>query len=1023
MDASNTPAWWRSTDERDGVLPDAPDHESAVRKSFLGAPLDGLDVSRRSFLRLAGFSFAAAAAAGCSRAPTTKAIASIVPQAEMIPGRAYWIATTSNACSSGCGVLARCRDGRPVKLEGNPEHPLNKGGLCAACQASILALYDSHRLKGPVADGEPAGWDDVDAIVRARLAETSGQGGLVRVLTGTINGPSTLGWIDRFLDGRGDARHVMYDALSSSALLDANEAAYGVRAVPRYDLSRAKVIASFGADFLGAWISPEEHARGWAAGRRPDDEHPTLSRHWQFEDRLTLTGSNADRRVRTGAWETRAALARLVEALGGGKVASSGTLSDTARAAVDELVHELQSHRGESVVLCGSNDFGAQLLAARANDLLDNVGTTVDLTRPSLQRSGDDQALRTLVNELGSGAVGLLIVSGCNPAYDVPGFAEAITTAREQGLTVVTTSTMDDETAALADFVCPEPHDLERWDDAEPVAGLYSLSQPTVPPLRAARTLRESVARWLGDDRDDRELLAAYWREHMHPHAGGGGFDTFFHKTLHDGFVELPGAHAFSPSSFRTAALDRVNAVPAPAAPTNGALALALYPKIGLLDGRHAHNPWLQELPDPVSKVTWDNYACVSPATAERLGVETGDMLRLAPDGGPGNGAALELPTLVQVGQHDEVVAVALGYGRRGTDRFAKVGPQWLQSSDTVEEGGTVGVNAAPLLVLGPGGLRGDMTAVAASRASGHRSLACTQDHHSLHVPEHLAPKGGETRDAVQTVALATLATDPEHALHHPHEQENDLWPDDHEYTGMRWGMAIDLGSCTGCSACVLGCQAENNVPVVGRDEVRRHREMSWLRIDRYYQSDGDDVDTAHQPMMCQHCEQAPCETVCPVLATMHSSEGLNTQVYNRCVGTRYCANNCPYKTRRFNWFEYAREDQLQNMVLNPDVTIRSRGVMEKCSMCLQRIQEAKLEAKARGEEVRDGDIRTACQQSCPTQAITFGNLNDPESAVSKKLSGHRAYPVLAELNVRPSVRYLAAAKHGDGHATETKHG
>ncbi|MHC4846799.1 MAG: 4Fe-4S dicluster domain-containing protein, partial [Planctomycetota bacterium] len=772
-------------------------------------------------------------------------------------------------------------------------------------------------------------------------------------------------------------------------------------------------------DFLGAWISPEEHARGWAAGRRPDDEHPTLSRHWQFEDRLTLTGSNADRRVRTGAWETRAALARLVEALGGGKVPSSGALSETARAAVDELVHELQSHRGESVVLCGVNDFGAQLLAARANDLLGNVGTTVDLVHASRQRRGDDRALADLRDELAAGKVGLLIVSGCNPAYDVPGFAAAIESARDAGTTVVSTSPMDDETAALAEFVAPEPHDLERWDDAEPVAGLYSLSQPTVPPLRSARTLRENLARWLGDDRDDRDLLAAHWREHMFPLSDHASFDAFFHQALHDGFVRMPGDQHDSPTAFRVAALDRVNAVPAPAAPARGALALALYPKVGLLDGRHAHNPWLQELPDPVSKVTWDNYACLSPATAERLSVETGDMVRLAKD----DGSALELPALVQVGQHDDVVAVALGYGRRGTDRFAKVGPEWIQGEDTVEEGGTVGVNAAPLLVLGPGGLRADMTAVTASRAGGRRALACTQDHHSLHVPEHLAPKGGETRDAVQTVALAKLASDPEHALHHAHHQENDLWPDDHEYTGMRWGMAIDLGSCTGCSACVVGCQAENNVPVVGRDEVRRHREMSWIRIDRYYQSDGDDVDTAHQPMMCQHCAQAPCETVCPVLATMHSSDGLNTQVYNRCVGTRYCANNCPYKTRRFNWFDYPREDRLQNMVLNPDVTIRSRGVMEKCSMCLQRIQEAKLEAKARGDTVRDGDIRTACQQSCPTQAITFGDLNDTGSAVSKKLAGHRAYPVLAELNVRPSVRYLAAAKHDDGHGTETKHG
>ena len=427
-----------------------------------------------------------------------------------------------------------------------------------------------------------------------------------------------------------------------------------------------------------------------------------------------------------------------------------------------------------------------------------------------------------------------------------------------------------------------------------------------------------------------------------------------------------------------------------------------------MLDGRHAHNAWLQELPDPISKVAWDNYASFSPTAANRLGVSQGDVVRLESADG---GSVLDLPAYVQPGQHDGIVAVALGYGRAGTDRFAKAGPQWLFGRSGVGENGLVGVNAAPMLASTDGALNYAGRTVRVSKTGRQHLLACTQMHHSLTTPENIPLVGGKRREIVEETTLPIFVAEKDQAKNQPPQRIEDLWPTDHPYTGHRWAMAIDMTACTGCSACVIACQAENNIPTVGRDEMRRQREMHWLRIDRYY-SGADDVDVVHQPMMCQQCDHAPCETVCPVLATVHSAEGLNQQIYNRCVGTRYCANNCPYKTRRFNWFDYAREDRLQNLALNPDVTVRSRGIMEKCTFCVQRIQEAKIEANRRGVPVADSAIQTACQQSCPAQAIVFGDLNDPNSRIAEIARSPRRYRVLEEFNFQPAVSYLSVVQN-----------
>jgi len=988
------------------------DAHATPRADALLLPGESLVPSRRAFLQAAGFGLATATLSGCSRGPTRHVIPYLTGQAGVVSGRAYIMATTCHGCSAACGVLARCRDGRPIKLEGSPEHALSRGGLCATGQAEVLSLYDSKRLAMPLKGTDPIDSQTLDAELRQRLAALRASGGRVRLLTGTINSPSTRAAISRFVAGQPGARHVAYDALSVSALLDAHERTHGVRALPSFHFERAEVIVSFGADFLGTWISPVSFAADYARGRRPDvaDGTPAgMSRHIQLEARLSLTGSVADRRATLAPWETIPTLRALCAALEHKAGAHSvlGVVAPTH--AAEELTDELWAARGKALIVCGANDMEAQVLTAYANHLLDGYGETLSLARPSRQRTGDDAALATLQRELDADEVELLIVSGVNPAYDLPAFAASIARAG----TVVVHAAENTETVQLAQLTAPAPHFLEAWDDAEPEVGRFSLTQPAIPSIRAARTLRHMLAAWAGDGRDDSTLLADHWRESLHARlAPGVDFETFFTRAKHDGYIEEAMVATTEPG-FR---LDSVRTADAAVGdnktgPAEGTLRLVLYPKVGLLDGGNAHNPWLQELPDPVTKVTWDNYACFSESRARALDIETGTVVRLT-DGE----VTLVLPALVQRGQHDDVVAVALGYGRAGTDRFAGVGPDWWEGERTVEEGETIGVNAAPMLSFAGRALSYEHTDVRVEPLGESVQLACTQEHHSLEVPAHLAPEGGQVRDAVALASFASYTDDPEHALHRHHLPDADLWPEDHAPPRHHWGMAIDLTSCIGCSACTVSCQAENNVPVVGKDEVRRHREMHWLRIDRYYDTgrdeDSGDVGASYQPMLCQQCDNAPCESVCPVLATVHSSEGLNQQIYNRCVGTRYCANTCPYKVRRFNWFNYPHEDRLQNHSLNPDVTVRTRGVMEKCSFCVQRIQEAKFEATRRGVELADGDIQVACQQSCPTRAIAFGDLADPNSEVSRLAARQRSYRVLEELNVKPSVRYLARIRN-----------
>lgn len=994
--------YWKSPEERG----DTPEFQQATANEFAEEiPTRPATPSRRDFLAAAGFALAGMTMAGCSRPPQRVALPMVNQPPEVTPGRAMHYASTCQACGSGCGVLVKTRDGRPIKLEGNPEHALTRGGLCAVGQASLLGLYDRLRFQHPLRNGEQSTWREVDAEIRGRLDEIRRNNGAVRVLSGSIVSPTLRAQIHAFLGGFRNGRHVVYDPLSSTAISDAHLQTHGVRVLPHYRLEQAEVIVSFDADFLGTWISPVEFTRTYHEGRNLAGDPPRCSFHVQFESRLSLTGAKADERHRVLPGEIGLLLTHLARRLAerGGTPWTGGMPEDAPALAtvLDGLARRLWDARGRSLVLCGSQDVAAQMVCNLINHLLGNYGATIDLQRPSYQRQGNDAELERLVQELRDDSIAALFVLDSNPVYNLPASVDWNAVLGRVPLLVVCAE-RPDETTRLAKIVCPHPHYLASWGDAEAVRGTFSLAQPTFRPLGSVRSILESFAAWSGEAKSARQLVQDHWRARVFPlQTRERHFEAFWDRAVHDGFVEATiapeAAPAFNPGV--------VQPVLRAARPAEGSFALALYPKVGLLDGTHAYNPWLQEMPDPISKVAWDNYVCISPAAAATLDIRDGDQVRIEADG-----VSLEAPALIQPGQHDQALAIALGYGSKLSERFANVGPTWLEARPTLNENGVVGVNAASFVKFENHTLRFNQPSIRVTKTGRQHPLAATQQHHTITVPAHLAPPGHRRRLLVQETTVARLGAAP--GEHLPHA---DLWPEDHPTTGHRWVMVIDLAACTGCSACVVACQVENNVPVVGKDEVRRQREMHWLRIDRYYSEDGvedGNIDVAFQPMLCQHCGNAPCETVCPVLATVHSSEGLNQQVYNRCVGTRYCANNCPYKVRRFNWFDYPREDALHNLVLNPDVTVRSRGVMEKCTFCVQRIQEAKIEARRLGLPLADGTLQTACQQSCPAQAIVFGDLNDPESKVSRLIRDGRSYQVLAELNVRPSVHYLKIVRN-----------
>ncbi|MGZ4874270.1 MAG: TAT-variant-translocated molybdopterin oxidoreductase [Candidatus Angelobacter sp.] len=981
--APATPTYWKSVEELH--------NGSRLTGEFPGGlPSNSSrpETTRRDFLALMGFSLAAAGLSGC-RAPVQNAIPLLVGSDQIIPGVSSWYATTCTGCSSSCSLLVKQRDGRPIKIEGNAESTLFGGGTCATGQATVLSLYDDERLRGPLLYGQEATWEGIDRAVMDSLRNAEHDKREIVLLSASIASPSTRAIISEFGVRYPNFRHVEYDPVSLSAMREANAHSFGRAVVPHYAFDKARVIVGLEADFLGTWLSPVEFARQYAANRKPEG---TPSLHIQFESGMSVTGSNADVRVAIRPSQLGAVAVALLRRIQHKAGLAAGVQSQDPADShkLDAVARELWKHRGESLVVSGSNDVSTQVVVNALNATLGNIGKTIDLVHPSLQRRGDDTAVAELVEKMNRGDVHTLFIYGVNPVYDYPDAEQFVDGLKKVSL-AISFSDRRDETSSQTHAVCPDHHFLEAWGDAEPIDSHFSLAQPLIAPLFETRAAQESLLKWLGHDQADYyAYLRAFWLENIFARQNEGqNFESFWEQSLQDGVVVVTPKTTATEPSFQghwKAAVDKIleEAKQVQTAPEDH-YQLHFYESVALRDGRHANNPWLQELPDPISKITWGNYAAVAPSLAKKLGLSDGDVLRFKIEK-----RQIELPVFIQPGQEPQTISVALGYGRRQVGRA----------------GQNVGANAYPFTSIEHGHRCYYVENVAIEKTGRSEKLAGTQTHFSM-----------EGRPIVLETTLAELNKKDETGAEA--SALPTLWAD--RLSGQHaWGMAIDMNSCTGCSACVVACQAENNVPVVGKDQIERIRIMHWIRIDRYYSGPEDDPASVHQPMMCQHCQNAPCETVCPVLATTTSSEGLNQQVYNRCIGTRYCANNCPYKVRRFNWYNYTENPQfdfnmespLGRMVLNPDVAVRSRGVMEKCSLCVQRIQFGKNAALQGKRELADGDVQTACQQACPTQAIVFGDLKDPNSRVSRLQRSQRNYQVLEDLGTRPNVSYLKKVRN-----------
>jgi molybdopterin-containing oxidoreductase family iron-sulfur binding subunit len=969
-----------------------------------------MEIERREFLKLLGISGVAAVVPGCSSDSPRKLIPYLIPEEEIIPGRATWYASVCRECPAGCGMLVKTTEGRAIKVEGNPDHPVNQGRLCARGQASLQGLYNPDRIRQPMKRGvdgtfQPVSWDEAEKLIGDRLAELKGKEDRIAFVTPLITG-SLDGLIDLWLKSLGGAKRFRYEPVSYEALKQASRIAFGVGEIPYYDLAGADFILSFGADFLETWLSPVEHARHFAAMRSYRDG--SMGRFVYVGPRLSATGANADEwiAVKPGS-ESFLALAMihviLAEGLGGvssgpelkALQALTGTFTPEATAEevgispdkIRVLARALAKRR-PSLALAdakGSNATEVGLAVNLLNYVVGNVGRTVQFgSRGAAEQTSSYRSVQKLLGEVEQGEISLLLLAGVNPLFNLPEgkrFKEGL----EKIPLVVSFSSFPDETAAAAHLILPENTFLESWGDYEPRAGVRGLQQPVMERLFDTRDLGDVVLSLSKQSGIKEKLpwenfyhfLRDQWQDLYREVEPEGDFESFWVESVRrGGFFRTvpPRSVRLNPNLFQKSFESPVFTGPAEG------LNLILYPSPVFYDGRMANRPWLQEMPDPLSQIVWDNWVEIHPKDAKRLGIRKRDLLRLQSTAGE-----VELPAHISSGVRPGTVAVPVGQGHGAYGRYA--------------EGR--GANPIPLLSAAPEAASGAVvwqgTRVAVSRTGRKYPLASTTGSDRSH-----------DRGIVQTIPLTALQSGKEKE-EHPHLL--DMYPE-HDHPKHRWGMVIDLNACTGCNACVVACNAENNLPVMGKEEVAYGREMSWIRIQRYDEGTSERPDHHFIPMLCQHCDNAPCEPVCPVYATYHNPEGLNAQVYNRCVGTRYCSNNCPYKVRRFNWYT-AEWPEPFNLQLNPDVTVREMGVMEKCTFCVQRIRGAELEAKEEERGLRDGEIVPACSQTCPTSAIVFGDLNDADSKVSKLAKDPRGYHVLEHVNTKPAIAYLKKIKTG----------
>jgi len=983
---------------------------------------------RRDFLKYLGFSTAAATIAASCEIPFTKAIPFANKPEDVVPGNSMYYATTYVQDGDAVSVLAKVRDGRPIKIEGNDLSSITKGGTSARVQASVLDLYDTARLRFPLIDNNEASFEQVDKAVAAAIADL-GSAPIV-ILTSTIVSPTTKEVIAQFIAKHPTAKHVVYDAVSYSGILLANEATYGKRAIPTYRFDNAKVIVSLSADFLGTWISPIEFAKQYATGKKINEKNPEMSKHIHFESVASLTGSNADERFLHRPSETGAIAVALLAAVNGQSI--SGIDDAKLKAGIEKAAKALVAKKGEALVVSGSNDKNVQIIINAINEALQAGGKTIDWSATYNTKAGIDTDFAKLVDDMNAGSVGGLLIFGANPSYSWFDSKKFVDGLKKVKLTV-SFSGKADETTQLVKYVVPSNHYLESWGDAEIKTGYYSLQQPTIYPLFKTRQWQDSLLKWSDSTVDYLSFVKQYWSAKI-------GGETAWDKALQDGVIN-PTTVATASASFSSLSVAAATSEIA-AYKKVTTTELYLYQKVAIGAGEGTSNPWLQEMPDPVTKATWDNYLIVSPALAKELlkidltNNGQADAYEVKPPKHvveiKANGIAVKLPVLIIPGTHSKTVGIALGYGRvkeLGKSVFNEVA------------GIPVGANAFPFGKLINGTVSFSVTDVALADTGDKYPVALTQTHNIYNTAQ------GNRTEVMKELTLAEYKAKPTEILEDReaevkpygglanYQANGTIYPNSmNDRPGIKWGMSVDLNTCTGCGACVVACSAENNVPVVGKPEVLRGHEMQWLRIDRYYSgSDLENPKVVFQPLMCQHCDNAPCENVCPVAATNHSSEGLNQMTYNRCIGTRYCANNCPYKVRRFNWADYTgadsfpdnqkgiisdvtmdMNDDLTRMVLNPDVTVRSRGVIEKCSFCVQRLQASKLSAKKESRPLEDSDIKVACQQACPTNAIVFGNANDKKSNITsiRKDNPNRLFLSLEQLHVLPNVTYLAKVRN-----------
>ena len=998
--------------------------------------------NRRDFLKFLGFSVAAATVAACE-APVTKAIPYVVKPEDITPGKANWYASNYYDGNTFASVMVKTREGRPIHIKGNKDFGYGEGGISPEVVASVLSLYDNERLKAPLMNGKETNWTNLDAEIVKGLSKSPS----ITIVSDTIISPSTLKVINSFSEKFGNVNHIQYDAVSYAGIRTANLATFGKAAIPSYDFSKAKTIVSVGADFLNGWLMSNVYRSQYAKTRKP--ENGWMSKHFQIEANMSIAGANADERLMVKPSQYALVLSAIAEEIGADSFGvSSGEFKGNPF--IKSLCTSLKSNKKESLLVCGSNDEALQILTNSINYKLGNYSATINISDEVNLFKSEDQKMNKFVNEALAGKIkGSVIFYNCNPVYSHPKGAALADALSKIDLTISTAS-WNDETASRCKFVAPNHHALETWNDYSPTKGYLALAQPTIKPIHETSAAQESFLVWSGSvKRVGRESKVYYdfirssWSELAAQSTEVIGFEDFWNLAVHNGMTKTQSYPAEIPVMNVLTSKLAVKKIAG-----TGNYELTLYSKTSLGIGNQAGNPWLQEMSDPISKITWDNYITMNYQEAK----DAGYNVVMDQEHGAStakisvNGVTLELPVIPTPGQTKGTLGLALGYGR------GENGEQIGRGAFKTKEYGGYEENDGKRVPIGANAFK----FVSFNTSYTYVALASISKQDSTYPiasTQFQLTAMGRTSIVKETTLDSFINDDsngynlpPMLMTHHGPEKISkfDLWASHPvEHIGHRWALSIDLSSCIGCGTCLIACQSENNVPVVGKDEVRRGREMAWLRLDRYYKSADEiaigtkkedftftglekNIDenptVVFMPMLCQHCNHAPCETVCPVAATTHSNEGLNQMTYNRCIGTRYCANNCPYKVRRFNWFNYPSykkfteinpsQDDLGRMVLNPDVTVRTRGVMEKCSLCVQKIQEGKLVAKVESRPVVDGDVSTACADACPTQAITMGDWNDVNSAVRKASSESRAYQALEEIGVKPNIWYQTKVRN-----------